>query len=108
MAGLPATVIKQLHATREINDLERMIDWVKLLLILNHKKWAATVGSPTPNQMSPSFGSRLPPSQSRLQLSTQAGLPPIPLTAVVFIVTSLIMFSGTALCSEGFVLVVNR
>jgi len=47
LAGLPATVSKQLCATGEIDDLDKMVHRVKLLFTLDHLKRAATVSSPT-------------------------------------------------------------
>ena len=38
LAGLPAVVSKQLHATGEIDDLEKMVYRVKLLFILDHEE----------------------------------------------------------------------
>lgn len=48
LTGLPAAVSKQLRATGEIDDLDKMVDWAKLLLTLDHAERAATVGFPTP------------------------------------------------------------
>ena len=49
LAGLPAVVSKQLHATGEINNLEKMVDRAKLLLTLNHEERATMVGSSMPS-----------------------------------------------------------
>ena len=49
LMGLPAAVSKQLRATLEIDDLEKMVDWAKLVLTLDHKERAATVGSLMPS-----------------------------------------------------------
>ena len=49
LAGLPAVVSKQLRATGEIDDLEKMVDRAKLLFTLDHEEQAATVGPPAPN-----------------------------------------------------------
>ena len=49
LAGLPAAISKQLRATGEIDDLEKMVDWAKLLLTLDHEERAATVGPPMPS-----------------------------------------------------------
>ena len=47
LAGLHAAVSKQLCATGEIDDLDKMVDRAKLLLALDHEERAATVSSPT-------------------------------------------------------------
>ena len=47
LAGLHAAVSKQLCATGEIDDLDKMVDRAKLLLTLDHEERAATVSSPT-------------------------------------------------------------
>ena len=47
LVGLPAAVSKQVRSTEEIDDLDKMVDRAKLLLILDHEERAATVSSPT-------------------------------------------------------------
>ena len=49
LASLPAAISKQLRATGEIDDLEKMVDRAKLLLTLDHEERAATVGPPMPS-----------------------------------------------------------
>ena len=49
LAGLPATVSKQLRATGDIDDLEKMVERAKLLLTLEQNERAATLDTAPQN-----------------------------------------------------------
>ena len=41
VSGLPAYIGKELQATREVNDLDRVLEWAKLLMTIEKPQKAA-------------------------------------------------------------------